>query len=356
MESEKLGSKSANDVGIVESGKDEGKKDPSSVGQRLGSVGSSESSDGTVTTVTKVHRKDWESATCSSDDRSTDTLNDISSQEDSSPEKQCIVGNEFLLKNTIEDGTKDEKDNNNGNGDVTAARPESLSLPCPLQHLEKRRTQSDSTTKMHKSYTGAIEIPNKDSEFENIEETLLSKSMPHGAIIHRQGDLFEFVAEDLQEKIRRSSPLTKTESSGLSSRASSLRSLSSISSNSSAVATSAMSRSPSSQFQQSPTEIPPIDPMAVVELEMQARKVADSIDLLMGNLKSNLYKMSAITVGCLDAYKTSVDTTCDSVDSSIKSMYALMAKCEELSNSMKPVYKLANQMYPLKRQFTFVNF
>ena len=28
--------------------------------------------------------------------------------------------------------------------------------------------------------------------------------------------------------------------------------------------------------------------------------------------------MSAITVGCLSAYKTSVDTTCDSVDSSIK--------------------------------------
>ena len=30
------------------------------------------------------------------------------------------------------------------------------------------------------------------------------------------------------------------------------------------------------------------------------------------------FQMSAITVGCLDAYKKSVDTTCDSVDSSIK--------------------------------------
>ena len=27
-------------------------------------------------------------------------------------------------------------------------------------------------------------------------------------------------------------------------------------------------------------------------------------------------------------------------------MYALMAKCEELSMSMEPVYKLADQMYP----------
>ena len=32
------------------------------------------------------------------------------------------------------------------------------------------------------------------------------------------------------------------------------------------------------------------------------------------------FQMSAITVGCLDAYKKSVDTTCDSVDSSIKVM------------------------------------
>jgi len=30
-----------------------------------------------------------------------------------------------------------------------------------------------------------------------------------------------------------------------------------------------------------------------------------------------------------------------------QSMYALMAKCEELSTSMEPVNKLAEQMYPL---------
>ena len=30
------------------------------------------------------------------------------------------------------------------------------------------------------------------------------------------------------------------------------------------------------------------------------------------------FQMSAITVGCTEAFKTSVDITCDSVDSSIK--------------------------------------
>ena len=32
----------------------------------------------------------------------------------------------------------------------------------------------------------------------------------------------------------------------------------------------------------------------------------------------------------------------------VQSMYALMAKCEELSKNMKPIYHLADQMYPLQ--------
>ncbi len=31
---------------------------------------------------------------------------------------------------------------------------------------------------------------------------------------------------------------------------------------------------------------------------------------------------------------------------SFQSMYALMAKCEELSTNIRPVYQLADQMYP----------
>ena len=33
---------------------------------------------------------------------------------------------------------------------------------------------------------------------------------------------------------------------------------------------------------------------------------------------SDFFQMSAISVGCEEAYKTSVDVTCDTVDSSIK--------------------------------------
>ncbi|ESO87105.1 hypothetical protein LOTGIDRAFT_86499, partial [Lottia gigantea] len=140
--------------------------------------------------------------------------------------------------------------------------------------------------------------------------------------ILRKGELIEFVADDLQEKIRRSSPMSKTGSSN--------------------------SR-PSSLFQQSPDDIPPIDPSAILELENQARYIADNIDLLLGNLKTSLHKMSARGVACLSAYKDSVDYTCDSVDTSIKSMYALMAKCEELNKTVEPVYQLANQIKEIKR-------
>ncbi|XP_033744876.1 uncharacterized protein DDB_G0284127-like [Pecten maximus] len=255
----------------------------------------------------------------------------------------------------------DQPDKHSGDSESNVARPDSLCLPRPLQQYERKRSKSDGQNQLASYINNSTNVitewrscrsastteeitGKKDPEFENIEETLLSKSMPQGTIV-RKGEMIEFIADDLQEKIRRSSPLTKTDSSGLSSRTSSLRSISSVnsmSSSSSAMATSSL-------MQQSPDDIPPIDASAIMELEAHARRVADSVDLMMGNLRSNLHKMSAITVGCLDAYKTSVDVTCDSVDSSIKAMYALMAKCEELNNNMGPVYRLGDQIKEIKR-------
>lgn len=81
-------------------------------------------------------------------------------------------------------------------------------------------------------------------------------------------------------------------SSTTSSRRSSLRSFSSVSSSASSVV--GVSRSPSSLFQQSPDDIPPIDPQAINDLEMHALQVADNLDLLMGNLRSNLHKVLSI--------------------------------------------------------------
>eukprot|EP00106_Octopus_bimaculoides_P001551 XP_014768993.1 PREDICTED: uncharacterized protein LOC106868315 isoform X2 [Octopus bimaculoides] len=144
------------------------------------------------------------------------------------------------------------------------------------------------------------------------------------------------------------------DSSSLHTRTSSVQSFGSISSTNSAYSVSrtsysGVSQSPSSLVPQSPDDIPPVDPHALMDLETQAKQVADRLDHMMSSLKSNLHKMSALTSGCLDAYKKSVDSTCDAVDASIKSMYALMAKCEELGKSMTPIYQLANQIKEIKR-------
>ncbi|KAK3612061.1 hypothetical protein CHS0354_021749 [Potamilus streckersoni] len=306
-------------------------------GDRLESVDSTESS---VTYRESRSPNDFNSnhEEGSSDEKSTDTLEYLESS-DKSPAS---------------------KSNRSENLDCIP-RPDSLLLPKSLQIYEQPKESSVQslakevkTRKSHdrqRSQSSAIPI-SRNKERVDISEENLSRSLPHGMIM-RKGDMIEFIADDLQEMIRRSSPRSRTESSGLSSSTSSLRSINSTSSSASSAMgtsfTSGMSRSASSFLQQSPDSIPPIDPQAVIELENQARMVADSLDLMMGNLKSNLHKMSAISVGCLGAYKTSVDLTCDSVDASIKSMYAMMAKCEELSKSMEPVYRLADQVKEIKR-------
>lgn len=235
-------------------------------------------------------------------------------------------------------------------------RPESLSLPKPIQTIEKEHNKFHSVNKNHmvdrndlsQKISQPIDIQELGAHFIN-ETSSLSSSLPHGTIM-RKGDMIQFVADDLQEKIKQSSPMSYVaDTVSTNSRRSSVRSIASFSSSTSFATSSGVSRSPSSQFQQSPDDIPPIDAAAVKELEDHACRVADNLDLMMGNIRNNLHKMSAITIGCQDAYKRSVDITCDSVDASIKSMYALMAKCEELSASMGPVEQIATQIKEIKR-------
>ncbi|XP_052781352.1 BLOC-1-related complex subunit 6-like [Mya arenaria] len=238
-------------------------------------------------------------------------------------------------------------------------RPESLPIKEKDNSANKCRSKSDihsgsvmdsdhASEGRKRSKSSGFPIP-KQKEGVLISEELLSKSLPHGKVVKRETGMIEFIADDLQEMIRMSSPISKT-ASEVSSRRSSDYSITSVESMaSSSMATSMTSGMSRSSFPQSPDCIPPIDPIAVHEIENQARLVAENLDQMMSNLHNNLHKMSAISVGCEEAYKTSVDVTCDSVDSSIKSMYAMMAKCEELSSAMLPVYKLNDQIKDIKR-------
>jgi len=163
----------------------------------------------------------------------------------------------------------------------------------------------------------------------------------------KEGDLVFFTADNLQEQIRRSSPLDrKGELSSFGrSRASSMQSL-----RSSAVSSCASSRSPSICGGGLPgVTLPPIDPWALLDLESQSRVLAQNVNSMLAKLNDHVKEMSNVTSECVDIYKNGVDSTCDSVDLSIKSMYAFMAKSEELNNQMRPMHQTAHKIKEIKR-------
>jgi hypothetical protein len=147
--------------------------------------------------------------------------------------------------------------------------------------------------------------------------------------VTKEGDMVLFVAEDLEAKIKLSSPVTKKGDTPPFPG--------------SRISTPCLYR------QALMPQLPVIDPNVLNDLEMEVRRVATSVDTLTENLAGILRSVSALTVECLEVYRDAVCKTCDAVDSNIKSMYQLMAKCEELSKSMKPIYKLAEEIKGIKR-------
>lgn len=137
-----------------------------------------------------------------------------------------------------------------------------------------------------------------------------------------EGDVVTFVAEDLQEKIRLSSPLSIP-----SSRVS----------------------TPSLYRQTLQLQVPLVDAGVLADLEAHATSVASGVHNMLENLSGTVQSISSLTVDCMEAYEKSVCKTCDMVDSNIKSMYQLMAKCEELNNSMKLLHKVSEEIKEIKR-------
>lgn len=127
-------------------------------------------------------------------------------------------------------------------------------------------------------------------------------------IVTKNGSMVTFVAEDLESKLKQTSPT--------------------------------MPARPLGRFV--------LDANLLNDLEFEARNIAASVDTLSETLSGVLHSMSALTVECLEIYRDVVCKTCDSIDANIKSMYQLMAKCEELSKEMEPIYKLAQQVKDIK--------
>ncbi|CAH8476618.1 unnamed protein product [Schistosoma turkestanicum] len=59
--------------------------------------------------------------------------------------------------------------------------------------------------------------------------------------------------------------------------------------------------------------------------------------------------MSTLTLDCTAVFSDSVEYTCETIGSCIKSTYVLMAKCEELSKSMSQLGPLQKEIESIKR-------
>ncbi|XP_038624160.1 BLOC-1-related complex subunit 6 [Tachyglossus aculeatus] len=98
-----------------------------------------------------------------------------------------------------------------------------------------------------------------------------------------------------------------------------------------------------------PPRIPPIDPEVLRDLERLSREVGGRVDRLLGGLGGAVQELTALSVGCIQTYRDAVDSLGEAVDMSIKGMYTLLARCEELDRALQPVHALARQVRDIRR-------
>ncbi|KFO18863.1 hypothetical protein H920_19767 [Fukomys damarensis] len=139
--------------------------------------------------------------------------------------------------------------------------------------------------------------------------------------VSRHGDLTHFVANNLQLKIRLSG------------------------------APSALPTAPVRPcLTPAPTPtIPPIDPEVLRDLERLSRELGSRVDRLLRGLGGAVQELTALSVGCIQTYRDAVDSLGEAVDMSIKGMYTLLARCEELERALQPVQGLARQVRDIRR-------
>ncbi|XP_040917761.1 BLOC-1 related complex subunit 6 [Toxotes jaculatrix] len=166
----------------------------------------------------------------------------------------------------------------------------------------------------------------RSGQSEGRRATISSALELEGTVSH-DGDLTNFITKNLEQKIKMSSkPSLDCSDSDCSGPIYRSRGLS-----------------------RRPADIPPIDPTVLLDLQRHTQEVAHSVEMMMRSLNGTIQNMTALSVGYIQTYRDSVDSLGESVDMSIKGMYTLMARCEELDRSMQPIHTLAAQIRDIKR-------
>ncbi|XP_012550682.1 BLOC-1-related complex subunit 6 isoform X1 [Bombyx mori] len=152
--------------------------------------------------------------------------------------------------------------------------------------------------------------------------------------VRYEGEMTHYVADDLEFKIKLSSPVAKKGETPVFGSSSASR-----------------SSTPSGKLYRQilAPQIGQIDITVLHDLEHEAQKIAQSVDNLIENLSSILHSNSSLTAENMDVYKDAVGKTCDAMDNNIKSMYTILAKGEEVSQAMIPVQAQATRIAEIKR-------
>lgn len=152
--------------------------------------------------------------------------------------------------------------------------------------------------------------------------------------VRYEGDMTHYVADDLEFKIKISSPVTKRGETPVFGSSSASR-----------------SSTPSGKLYRQilAPQIGQIDITVLNDLEHEAQRIAQSVDNLIENLSSILHSNSSLTAENMEVYKDAVGKTCDAMDNNIKSMYTILAKGEEVSQAMVPVQAQAARIAEIKR-------
>ncbi|XP_042327667.1 BLOC-1-related complex subunit 6 [Sceloporus undulatus] len=204
-------------------------------------------------------------------------------------------------------------------------------LPDPVR-LAARERMAGGRMLDSQSLDGISQVYGASKAQEGRRATISSALELEGTVSH-DGDLTHFVANNLQMKIKMSSrgSLDDTEATTTT------------------VTTASSSVSSQLSMRGKTADIPPIDPHVVRDLERLTRDMAQKVDQMLRALNGSIQNMTALSVGYIQTYRDAVDSLGESVDMSIKGMYTLMARCEELDRSMQPVHTLAKQIREIKR-------
>lgn len=204
--------------------------------------------------------------------------------------------------------------------------------PCP-QHVmaqvwvrNVRGMQDSKSLDEISQACGGSRGAGRGGQSEGRRATISSALELEGTVSH-EGDLTNFITKNLEQKIKMSSkPSLDCSDSDCSGPIYRSRGLT-----------------------RRPADIPPIDPTVLLDLQRHTQEVAHSVEMMMRSLNGTIQNMTALSVGYIQTYRDSVDSLGESVDMSIKGMYTLMARCEELDRSMQPIHGLAAQIRDIKR-------